>query len=141
MGSAAEIVFYAEKKRLVHIALNIALAPLLLYLLRVWSWPPTVIQLGVFAITAVVAMRFYRARTGKPRLRFDDAGLHYKTSYAVADILGVKADIGALKIWMNEAQGPREYPIKLWWASKQDMHEIVRIASERYGLMDADRAS
>ncbi len=136
MAESSEIVFYPGRRRLVHIALNIALAPLLLYLLRIWSWPPGAVHLGVFGITAIMGFRFFRSRSGKPRLRFDDAGLHYKTSYAASAIRGVKAEIGSMKIWVEDEQGLHEHLINLWWANRDDMQEIVRVASERYGLMD-----
>lgn len=140
MTETSEIVFYPGKRRLVHIALNVALAPLLLYLLRIWSWPPGAVHMGVFGITAILGFRFYRSRVGKPRLRFDDAGLHYKTSFPATAIRGVKAEIGALKVWVEGEQGLKEHLVNLWWASRDDMQEIVRIASERYGLMDESSA-
>ena len=136
MSDSPPIVFYPGKLRLIHVASNLALLPLLLYLFKIWSWPPTVIHMGVFVLSAMMAIRFYRVRMGKPRLVFDDAGLHAEVSYASADIRGVKPTMGALKLRMDEEGAARDHVINLWWASKADVQEISRLAAERYGLMD-----
>ena len=136
MSDNPPIVFYPGKLRLIHVAINLALMPLLLYLFKIWSWPPTLIHMGVFALSAMMAIRFYRLRMGKPRLVFDDAGLHGEVSYASADIRGVKPTLGALSIRVDEESGSKEHLINLWWASKADMREISRLALERYGMMD-----
>lgn len=136
MSDNPPIVFYPGRLRLIHVAINLALMPLLLYLFKIWTWPPTFIHLGVFALSAMMAIRFYRVRMGKPRLVFDDAGLHGEASYASADIRGVKPTLGALNIRVDEESGSKDHLINLWWASKADMREISRLALERYGMMD-----
>jgi hypothetical protein len=92
--------------------------------------------MGVFALSGFMAIRFYRVRMGKPRLVFDDAGLHGEVSYASGDICGVKPTLGALTLRVDGEEGPAEHLINLWWASKADMREISRLALERYGSMD-----
>ena len=136
MSADAPIIFYPGKLRLFHIALNIAVAPLLLYLFKIWSWPPTLIHLVVFGITAALSMRFFRVRAGKPRLVFDDAGIHCETSYAAENIRGVKPAIGALKIRIEEAGAADDQVINLWWASKADLQAITTLATARYGVID-----
>ena len=56
-------VFYSSKPRLFHMALNIAIAPVLLYLLGVWPWPPLLPHYIVFAITTLMALRFATSST------------------------------------------------------------------------------
>ena len=136
MSANPPATFYPGKLRLIHIAINLALLPLLLYLFKIWSWPPALIHMSVFALSAMMALRFYRVRAGKPRLVFDDAGIHVEVSYACADIRGVKPTIGALKLRMDEEGGAKDHVINLWWASKADLQEISRLAVERYGLLD-----
>jgi hypothetical protein len=136
VSDSPPIVFYPGKLRLVHVASNLALLPLLLYLFKIWAWPPTIIHMGVFALSGFMAIRFYRVRMGKPRLVFDDAGLHGEVSYASGDIRGVKPTLGALRLRVDGEEGPAEHLINLWWASKADMREISRLALERFGSMD-----
>jgi hypothetical protein len=136
MSDNPPIVFYPGKIRLFHIAINLALMPLLLYLFKIWAWPPTVVHMAVFGLSAMMALRFYRVRAGKPRLMFDDAGIHGEVSYTSADIRGVKPTLGALRLRVDGEGGHGEHLINLWWASKADLREIFAIAVERYGLMD-----
>lgn len=136
MNDDSPVEFYPGKAQLIPVAFNIALAPMLLYLLGLWPWPPTTLHLGVFFITTIMAFRFVKSRLGKPRLVFDDKGIHFGKSFAAADIRGVKPYMRALKVWVNKDGKVSEKVINLWWASKKDLQAIFAQASQRYKLMD-----
>ena len=56
MNDETRHVFYASKPRILHMALNIAIAPVLLYLLGAWKWPPVLPHYIVFAMTSLMAL-------------------------------------------------------------------------------------
>ena len=61
------VEFYSSKPRVIHMAFNIALAPVLLYLIGVWPWPPTLPHYITFLITGLIGMRYARQRLGQAR--------------------------------------------------------------------------
>ena len=58
-------IFYSSKPRTIHVAVNIALAPVLLYLLGIWPWPPTLPHYITFFITGLIGMRYAKQRLGQ----------------------------------------------------------------------------
>lgn len=130
------VSFYPGKKQLIPLAFNIAIAPMLLYLLGFWPWPPTVLHIAVFALTSTMAVRFVKHHLQKARLVIDDAGIHCGRSYPANSIRGVKPYMRGLKVWIDKDGSEIEKVINLWWASKDDLQVIFQQATERYTLRD-----
>jgi len=128
--------FYPGKKQLMPIVFNIAVAPVLLYLTRLWPWPPTILHLGVFMLTTIMAMRYLRHHLKKARMQIDDSGIHCGKSYPADKILGVKPYMRALKVWLDVDGKEKEEVINLWWAGRDDLQSIVQLTTERYGLRE-----
>lgn len=118
------------------VVFNIAVSPLLLYLFRLWPWPPTTLHLAVFVLTTVIALRYLKAQLKKPRLVFDEPGIISKTVYPAADITGVKPYMRALQVWVLIDGKEKEKVINLWWASKDDLQRIYQIATERFAVRE-----
>ena len=72
MNDESTAVFYSSKPRVTHMALNITLAPVLLYLVGIWPWPPTLPHYITFFITGLIGMRYAKQRLGQPRLVLDE---------------------------------------------------------------------
>jgi len=136
MPELDSISFYPGKKQLMPVAFNIAIAPMLLYLLRLWPWPPTTLHLVAFILSTVLAVRYYKSRRTKPRLVIDDYGIHCGTSYATDSIEGVKPYMRALKVSVRMDGKVKEKVINLWWASKEDLQAIFSAASARYPILE-----
>lgn len=136
MNEKNPVIFYPAKIQLIPVALNIAISPFLLYLFRLWPWPPTTIQLGAFFLTGILALRFYRAQMQNPKLVFDEPGIISSKTYAANDIVGVKPYMRALRIWIMVDGREKDEVINLWWAGKEDLQRIFAIASERYKVRE-----
>ena len=130
------IIFYPGKKQLMPIVVNIAISPLLLYLFRLWPWPPTSLHMAAFFLTGILALRFYRNQLKKPKLVFDQPGIISSVTYAADDIVGVKPYMRALKVWVMIEGREKEKVINLWWASKEDLQRISSLATERYSFRE-----
>lgn len=137
MSDQNPVIFYPSKSQLMPVVFNIAAAPFLLYLIQLWPWPPTVVHLGVFGLTTIIAVRYLRRQLQTPRLVFDEPGIIWKTTFPAEDILAVKPYMRALKIWVRVDGVEKEKVINLWWASKEDVQQIFAIASARYGVKEA----
>ncbi len=118
------------------VVFNIAVSPLLLYLFRLWPWPPTTLHLGVFVLTTIIAARYLRSQLKIPRLVFDTPGIIGKNTYLTEDIRGVKPYMRALRVWVSIDGKEKEKVINLWWASREDLQSIFSIASERYPVRE-----
>ena len=130
MSNELPAKFYSSKTRLVHTAINIGLAPALLYILKIWPWPPTMVHLVVFAVTTTIGVRFARMRWGIARLVIDDVGIH--TNYGVFEkdkIVSLKPQFGSLQVVHNTDQGQKEDKIKLTWASSDDLKKIFELTN------------
>ena len=136
MSEQDSVTFYSGKKQLMPIAFNIAVAPMLLYLFRLWPWPPTTLHLVAFILSTVLAFRYYKSRLVKPRLVFDANGIHCGASYGADVIEGVKPYMRALKIFVNVDGKQKEKVVNLWWASKEDLQSIFETAISRYQLVE-----
>ncbi len=125
-------VFYSSKPRVIHMALNIALAPVLLYLVGIWPWPPTLPHYITFFITGLIGMRYARQRLGQVRLAIDDKGLYSDEFYPAESIRNVQTVMRALKLTLLKDGEVREKIINLGWASNDDFRTIVRLLGERF---------
>jgi len=103
MNAAAKHMFYSSKPRVIHMALNIALAPGLLYFLGVWAWPPILPHFIVFAITGLMALHYTRQRWTRPRLVLDETGLHCGNFYPLENIYKAEGTIRSVKHPFGEA--------------------------------------
>ena len=125
-------LFYSSKPRTIHVAINIALAPVLLYLLGIWPWPPTLPHYITFFITGLIGMRYARQRLGQVRLAIDEKGLYSDEFYPAESIRKVQTMMRALKLTLLKDGEVREKIINLGWASNDDFGTIVRLVGERF---------
>ena len=123
--------FFMARSRLYHIAGNIAFAPIIFYLFRVWPWPPTLVHLGVFVLTSIIAFRYFKSRASATRLAIGTIGIQEDRLIPADDIAGVKLSGKALKIKLKSDDS--EETIHLWWASAGDVIKIDSIAKELFG--------
>jgi len=132
MSTDSKHVFYASKPRIVHMALNIALAPILLYLLGAWSWPPSLPHYIVFAITALMALHYARRHWSTPRLVLDETGLQCGDFYAADDIYKADAAIRSVVLTVLRDGKVKEKIISLGWASRDDYRSIMQLLGDRF---------
>ncbi len=134
MNDITQHVFYSSKPRVVHVAINIAASPILLYLLGIWPWPPTLPHYLTFFITGLIGFRYARQRIGQPRLVIDDKGLHFDRFYPAESIRGAQRVLRAVKLTLLQDDGQvTEKVINLGWASNDDFPVIVKLLTERFG--------
>jgi len=132
MESANTQVFYASKPRILHMAANIALAPVLLYLLGAWSWPPQLPHYIVFVITTLMALHYARRQWSTPRLVLDDSGLHCGAFYASDHIYRATPAIRSVVLTILKDGKVKDKVISLGWSSREDYRAIVSLLSERF---------
>ena len=132
MNTESRHVFYASKSRILHMAFNITLAPILLYLLGVWSWPPLLPHYIVFAITALMALHYARRHWSTPRLVLDETGLHCGDFYATDDIYKAEAAIRSVVLTILRDGKVKEKVISLGWSSRADYRVIVQLLGEHF---------
>lgn len=125
-------VFYSSKSRLLHMAFNIAIAPVLLYLLGAWPWPPVLPHYIVFAITALMSLRFTRKRWSAPRLVLDASGLSCGRFYAAEDIYRAEPSMRAVTLKLLEDGKVKTKVISLGWASRENCHAIQQLLAQRF---------
>lgn len=113
-------------------ALNITLAPLLLYLLGVWSWPPLLPHYIVFTITALMALHYARRHWSTPRLVLDETGLHCGDFYATDDIYKAEPAIRSVVLTILRDGKVKDKIISLGWSSRDDYRVIVQLLGERF---------
>ncbi|MDJ0777639.1 MAG: hypothetical protein QNJ85_07245 [Gammaproteobacteria bacterium] len=128
-----EHVFFSSKPRVIHMAVNIALAPVLLYLVGLWPWPPTLPHYVTFFITGLIGMRYAKQRLGAPRLGLDEKGLYCGEFYPAENIRNAERVMRALKLTLMEDGQVREKIISLGWASNADFTRIVELVTGRFG--------
>lgn len=132
MTESESIKFYSSKPRLIHMAANILFAPILLYLLGVWPWPPTVQHYIVFAITLLIAINYLRQRWHTPRLILDDKGLFCGSFYPAENIYRADPTLRSVQLTMLKDGKVKQKIVSLGWASKEDYRSIVQLLSERF---------
>ncbi len=127
-------VFYSSKPRVIHIAINIAVAPILLYLAGIWALPPSLPHYLTFGLTSIIAIRYARARLGRARLSIDEAGLYWDEFYPAERIRDVQTVMRAVRLTLVQKDGQAtEKVIGLGWASNADFNRIVSLLTERFG--------
>lgn len=125
-------VFYSSKTRLVHMAINIAIAPVLLYLLGAWAWPPVLPHYIVFAITFMIAVRYASQRWNEPRLVLDTNGLLCGKFYSTDNIYKAEPSLRSVTLTLLTEGKVKNKVVSLGWASKEDCHAIQRLLAERF---------
>ena len=125
-------IFYSSKPRTIHMAVNIAIAPVLLYLLGIWAWPPTLPHYITFFITGLIGMRYAKQRLGQARLALDEKGLYCGEFYPAESIRNVQTMMRALKLTVMQDGAVKEKVINLGWASNDDFKAIVQLLGERF---------
>ncbi|MDH3629975.1 MAG: hypothetical protein OER98_02545 [Gammaproteobacteria bacterium] len=132
MSDQTKHIFYSSKPRVIHMALNIALAPILLYLLGAWAWPPVIQHYIVFAITALMALHYARQRWTAPRLVLDDDGLTCGKFYAVDNIYKAEPSLRSVTLTVLADGKVKSKVISLGWASREDCHSIQQLLVDRF---------
>ena len=133
MAEPESAVFYSSKPRVIHMAINIAIAPVLLYLIGIWPWPPTLPHYITFFITGLIGMRYAKQRLGAARLALDADGLHCNEFYPNESIRDVQTVMRAVKLTLVQDGEVKEKIINLGWASNADFKTIVDLLSQRFG--------
>jgi len=126
------IKFYSSKPRLIHMAVNISVSPILLYLLGVWPWPPSMPHYIVFAITMLIAIHYLRQRWRNPRLVLDDKGLFCGAFYPAENIFRADATLRSVQLTILKDGKVKQKIVSLGWASKDDYKAIVQLLSARF---------
>jgi hypothetical protein len=126
------IKFYSSKPRLIHMAVNIAVSPILLYLLGVWPWPPSIPHYIVFAITMLIAIHYLRRRWNTPRLVLDDKGLFCSAFYPAENIYRADATLRSVQLTILKDGKVKQKIVSLGWASRDDYKAIVQLLSARF---------
>ena len=132
MDNDSKQAFYASKLRILHMATNIALAPLLLYLLGAWSWPPQLPHFIVFAITGLMALHYSRRHWNTPRLELDESGLQCGDFYAADNIYKAEPAMRSVVLTILKDGKVKEKVVSLGWASREDYKTIIAILTERF---------
>ncbi|MDH3389792.1 MAG: hypothetical protein OEN02_18040 [Gammaproteobacteria bacterium] len=131
-GASAQHVFYSSKPIIIQMAINIAIAPLLLYLLGAWSWPPELPHYVVFAITFLMALQYARQRWKAPRLLLDDSGLTCGKFYAADNIYRAEPSLRSVTLTILSDGKVKEKVVNLGWASKDDCRTIQQLLADRF---------
>ena len=132
MTDSETIKFYSSKPRLIHMAANILFAPILLYLVGIWSWPPTAPHYIVFAITLLMAVHYLRQRWHTPRLVLDDKGLLCGSFYSAENIYRADPTLRSVQLTILKDGKVKQKIVSLGWANKNDYRAIVQLLSERF---------
>ena len=113
-------------------AANIALAPVLLYLLGAWSWPPQLPHYIVFAITALLALNYARRHWSTPRLVLDESGLTCGDFYAAEHIYKADPAIRSVILTILRDGKVKEKILSLGWSSRADYKTITQLLADRF---------
>ena len=132
MDNADPQVFYSSKPRVVHVASNIALAPILLDLAGLWAWPPVLPHYIVFAITFLMAGQYARVRWHAPRLVLDDKGLFCGKFYPIDTIYRAEVAMRAIRLTVLVDGRVTQKTLGLGWASNDDFKKIVELLTTRF---------
>ena len=132
MSEAESHVFYASKPRIVHMGLNIALAPILLYLLGAWSLPPVLPHYIVFGMTALMALHYARRHWNTPRLVLDETGLTCGKFYPADTIYKAVPSIRSVVLTILQDGKVKEKIVSLGWSSRDDFKAITALLAERF---------
>ena len=114
-------------------AANIWIAPVLLYLIGIWTLPPTLPHYITFFITGLIAMRYTKRRWGSARMVFDSEGFYCGEYFSAESIQKVEPVMRALKLSLINGGEVKEKVISLGWASNDDLKTIVKLVDQRFG--------
>jgi hypothetical protein len=117
--------FFMSRRKLIHFALNLALAPAILYVFRVWPWPPAPIHLAVFGITTVMALKFYQHNRKQPKLIADSSGIRGKFFVERDSIRNISLQGNLLKFTTESNGLSEERSMRLWWAEVAELDFIL----------------
>ena len=132
MDTDSKQVFYASKPRTLHMAANIALSPLLLYLLGAWAWPPQLPHYIVFTISALMALNYSRRHWITPRLELDESGLQCGAFYAADNIYKAVPAMRSVVLTILKDGKVKDKVVSLGWASREDYKTIITLLTERF---------
>jgi hypothetical protein len=127
----AEKSFFFSRPKLIHIASNIALSPILVYLIGLWPWPPALPHLIVFIIAGAIALRYVKKRWATPQMVINEHAIHCGGVYSFDDIVKVEQVMRSLRITARSEQGEETQVVGLGWAKRADFEEIISIVNER----------
>ncbi len=130
--TAQPLVFYSSKPRTIHMAINIAISPVVLYLFSIWPWPPTLPHYITFFITGLIGMRYAKQRLGQVRLAIDETGLYCGEFYPAESIRNAQTVMRALKLTIMQDGEIKEKVVNLGWATNDDFKTIVQLVLERF---------
>lgn len=125
-------VFYSSKPRVLHMAANITIAPVLLYLLGAWKWPPILPHYIVFAITFLMAVHYSRQRWNAPRLILDASGLTCGRFYPADNIYRAEPSLRSVTLTLLTDGQVKTRVISLGWSSREDCHTIQQLLADRF---------
>jgi len=129
--SMTEKSYFFSRPKLIHIASNIALSPILLYLIGLWPWPPTLPHLIVFIIAGVIALRYVKNRWATPQMVINEHAIHCGEVYPFDDIVKVEQVMSTLRITVRTEQEEETRVVRLNWSKRGDFEEILTIVNER----------
>ena len=132
MDTDSKQLFYASKPRILHMAANIALSPLLLYLLGAWSWPPQLPHYIVFVISALMALNYSRRHWNTPRLELDESGLQCGAFYAADNIYKAAPAMRSVVLTILKDGKVKDKVVSLGWANREDYRAIIALLTERF---------
>ena len=132
MDTDSKQLFYASKPRILHMAANIALSPLLLYLLGAWAWPPQLPHYIVFTITALLALQYSRRHWSTPRFELDESGLQCGAFYAAENIYKAKPAMRSVVLTILKDGKVKDKVVSLGWANRDDYRTIIALLTERF---------
>jgi hypothetical protein len=126
--------FFMSKRKLIHFALNLALAPAILYVFRIWPWPPAPVHLAVFGITSVMAIKFYMHNRKQPKLIADSTGIQGKFFVERDSIKDISLHGNLLKFSTESNGHYEERSMRLWWAEVGELEFILSELKNGYLL-------
>lgn len=132
MKTDNEYRFYWSRLHLVHMVINIALAPALLYLLGLWAWPPQLPHVITFVITTLVALRYAQKRWHEPKLVLNEAGLTAGKFFPSETIYQAQPSMRSVNLLLFSDNQFRRREIHLGWASREDREQIQSLLAERF---------
>ena len=131
-NSEDQHVFYSSKPRVLHMALNIAIAPILLYLLGAWKWPPVLPHYIVFGIAFLIAVNYSRQRWNAPRLILNADGLSCGQFFAADNIYKAEPSLRSVTLTILADGKVKTKVVSLGWASREDCQIIQQLLAARF---------
>ena len=130
MSDSTTHSFCYSKGRIIHVAINIALSPVLFIVVGVWSWPPTGMQALIYLASFLAAVAYSRYRWQQPVLFIDDNGIRGKKSFEFASLEKCALIFRSLRLKLSADKGGQEEVLNLNWASKEDIQKIVALVNQ-----------